>query len=213
LRSAFRAAGLWAPVVVYGAGVYYLSSLSVPPVAGRLPDYVVHPLEYLGLTLLVVRALNGGLLTPISRLTQFSAIALTVIYAVSDEIHQLHVPRRTASLKDVLSDTLGAVLAVGVAEALQRFRAGPDGPAVLPVTLLSGQDCHLCHQAREILQRVGRDVPLVLQEVDVASEPGLKAQYGDQIPVILAAGSKISKGFPDEVAIRRRLKKIAAGPL
>ena len=208
MRSAFRLAGLWAPVVAYGAGVYYLSSQSVPPVAGRLPDYIAHPLEYLGLTLLVVRALNGGFLAPISQLTQFTAIALTVIYAISDEIHQLHVPRRTASLKDVLSDTLGAVLAVGVAEAIQRVR-GRASVAALKVTLYSGADCHLCHEAKEILKRVGGEVFLVVTEVDVAADPALRARYGDQIPVIVAGESKISKGAPDEAAIRRRLLRMS----
>ena len=195
-------------MVAYGAGVYYLSSQSVPPVAGRLPDYIAHPLEYLGLTLLVVRALNGGFLAPISQLTQFTAIALTVIYAISDEIHQLHVPRRTASLKDVLSDTLGAVLAVGVAEAIQRVR-GRAGVAPLTVTLYSGADCHLCHEAKEILKRVGGEVSLVVTEVDVAADPVLKAHYGDQIPVIVAGESKISKGVPDETVIRRRLLRMS----
>jgi VanZ family protein len=208
LKSVLRAAGLWAPVVAYGAGVYYLSSLSVPPVAGRVPDYIAHPVEYLGLTLLVVRALNGGLLSPISSLTQFTAIALTVIYAISDEIHQLHVPRRTASVKDVLSDTLGAVLAVGVAEVFQRV-LGRSRRTSLIVTLVSGADCHLCHEAREILNRVARDVSLVLEEVDVASDPALKSRYGDQIPVILAGESKISKGYPDEATIRRRLARLS----
>ena len=195
-------------MVAYGAGVYYLSSQSVTPVAGRLPDYIVHVLEYVGLTLLVVRALNGGFITPITQLTQFTAVALAVIYAISDEIHQLHVPRRTASLKDVLSDTLGAVLAVGVAEAVQRLRGRASG-AVLTVKLYSGADCHLCHEAREILNRVGREVSLVVTEVDVGADPDLRSRYGDQIPVIVAGESKISKGIPDESAIRRRLLRMS----
>jgi thioredoxin reductase (NADPH) len=198
-------------VVAYGAGVYYLSSQSFPPVAGRLPDFIVHPLEYLGLTLLVVRALNGGLLSPISRLTHFTAIALTVIYAISDEIHQLHVPRRTASVKDVLSDSLGVVLAVGLAEVLQRLRGRASG-VPLSVTLYSGADCHLCHEAKAILERIGRQVPLVIEEVDVASDATLQTRYGDQIPVILSGGSKISKGIPDEAAIRRRLLRLTESP-
>ncbi len=195
-------------MVAYGAGVYYLSSLSVQPVAGRLPDYIIHPLEYLGLTLLVVRALNGGFLAPISQLTQFTAIALTVIYAISDEVHQLHVPRRTASLKDVLSDTLGAVLAVGVAEAIQRLRGRARG-AALTVTLYGSADCHLCHEAREILNRLGREMSLIVTEVDVAADPVLRSRYGDQIPVIMAGESKISKGIPDEAALRRRLLRMS----
>lgn len=210
MKSSLRAAGLWAPVVAYGAGVYYLSSLSVPPVAGRLPDYFIHPLEYLGLTLLVVRALNGGLRAPIAGAVHLGAVLIAVIYAISDEFHQLHVPRRTASVKDVLSDTLGAVLAIGVAEILQRIVPRPDRPP-LRVTLYMGRDCHLCHEAREILQRIGREIPIRLEEVDVAGDPGLESRLGKEIPVIRVGTAHVSKGIPREGAIRRRLQRLSAG--
>jgi len=208
LKSAVRAAGLWVPVVAYGGLVFYLSSLSVPPVAGRLPDYIVHPLEYLGLTFLVVRAINGGLVAPISAATHLSAIAFTVAYAVSDEIHQLHVPRRTASLKDVLSDTLGAVLAVGAAEMFQRVY-GRRLTAPLRITLYTRSGCALCHDARETLLRLEREIALVLDEVDVDTDPSLASRYGDQVPVILVGETLISTGTPDEAALRRRLLRRA----
>jgi len=44
------------------------------------------------------------------------ALFLTVLYALSDELHQSFVPGRTARLLDVGFDTLGALL------ALARFR-------------------------------------------------------------------------------------------
>ena len=79
----------------------------------------------------------------------------------------------------------------------------------MTVKLYSGADCHLCHEAREILNRVGREVSLVVTEVDVAADPDLRSRYGDQIPVIVAGESKISKGIPDESAIRRRLLRMS----
>jgi len=200
---------LWVPVLAYGALLFHLSSLPVPPVAGRLPDYVLHPIEYLGLTLLVVRALNGGLRTPVASSTHLGAVVLVIAYAVSDEIHQLQVPRRTASVKDVLSDALGAVLALGAAEAIQRAR-GRRGGVSLPVVLYTRSDCHLCREAREILRRAGRELPLLLREVDVDSDPALASRYGEQVPVIMAGKSKISKLVPDESAIRRRLVRLAS---
>ena len=197
---------LWLPVLAYGTLVFYLSSLPVVPVAGRLPDYLTHPAEYLVLTLLVVRALHGGGVTPIRRGTCLGAIALTVAYAISDEIHQLHVPRRTASLKDVLSDTLGAVLALGVAEVFQRIRSRRLGLPV-SVTLYTRAECRHCHQARAILRRIAREVPLQLSEVDVDSDPTLSSRYGAQVPVILVGDTKISKLIPDEETIRRGLTR------
>ena len=37
-------------------------------------------------------------------------IAFTVVYAISDEVHQHFVPGRTGSVEDVLYDSLGAIL-------------------------------------------------------------------------------------------------------
>jgi VanZ family protein/glutaredoxin len=198
-------------VLLYGAVVFYLSSLPRAPVTGRIPDYVLHPVEYLGLTLLLVRALNGGFRTPLKGSLCLGAVALAVAYAVSDEIHQLHVPRRTASVKDVLSDTLGAVLAVGVAEGLQRAR-GAGRARALRVTLYTRAGCALCGRAKEILDRVAQEIPMECSEVDVDSDPALASAYGDQVPVILADGDKISKLAPDKEAIRRRLLRRARTP-
>lgn len=41
-------------------------------------------------------------------------ICITVIYGLSDEIHQYFVPNRSSSVYDLLADALGAFLAVGL---------------------------------------------------------------------------------------------------
>jgi len=209
LKRILRQSALWVPVALYGAGVYYLSSLSHVAVAGRLPDYLTHPVEYAGLTLLIIRALNGGLTSTIRWPHHFGAVGMAILYAISDEIHQLHVPRRTASLKDVLSDTLGAVLAVGVAELIQRARQRPRYRAAIPVILYTRRDCHFCHEAGEILSRISRQVPLSVTVVDV-DEGGTAVEFAEDVPVIVAAGVKISKLRPDEQALRRRLTRMSA---
>lgn len=204
-----RLSALWLPVTLYGAAVYYLSSLPASLV-GRFPDYLSHPLEYAGLTVLIVRALNEGLDRPIPWRLHFGAVALAVVFAVSDEIHQLHVPRRTASLKDVLSDALGATLAVGLAEVLQRFFRRRRGFSPVAVILYTRKECHLCHVARDILDRLSREVPLRVSEVDVDSRAEMSGRFDQEVPVVMAGGVKISKLRPDEVAIRRRLLRIAS---
>jgi VanZ family protein len=45
------------------------------------------------------------------------------LYAISDELHQLFVPGRSASLKDVLIDTLAALIGVICLIALSKFWA------------------------------------------------------------------------------------------
>jgi glutaredoxin len=137
-------------------------------------------------------------------------VGLAVLFAVSDEIHQLHVPRRTASLKDVLSDALGAALAVGLAEFLQRsFRRRRDSPPV-EVILYTRKECHLCHDARDILIRLSREVSLTVSEVDVDNRAELGRRFDREVPVVMVGGVKISKLRPDEMAIRRRLIRIAS---
>jgi len=49
------------------------------------------------------------------------SILLTILYAVFDEIHQLFVPLRSASLKDILTDTAGSFLSGGILWKLQHL--------------------------------------------------------------------------------------------
>lgn len=42
------------------------------------------------------------------------ALAICVVYAATDEIHQMFVPGRGAQVKDVLIDSAGAIVGIGV---------------------------------------------------------------------------------------------------
>jgi VanZ family protein len=44
----------------------------------------------------------------------FLALAICILYAISDEVHQLFVPGRGAQVKDVLIDSAGAMVGVGL---------------------------------------------------------------------------------------------------
>lgn len=73
-------------------------------------DFIVrkaaHMLEFTGLSLLVNIALWQ---TRKKKETAF-AIALTSLYAVTDELHQVFVPGRSCQLSDWAIDTAGAIL-------------------------------------------------------------------------------------------------------
>ncbi|MDX9918204.1 MAG: VanZ family protein [Gudongella sp.] len=49
------------------------------------------------------------------------AVAVCVLYAASDEIHQIFVPGRSAQLRDVLIDTSGALVGIVIYALLLRF--------------------------------------------------------------------------------------------
>lgn len=66
---------------------------------------LAHFLEFTGLSLLF----NISLYTTKNRTMPLPAIALTSLYAVTDEVHQIFVEGRSCQLTDWLIDTAGAV--------------------------------------------------------------------------------------------------------
>jgi VanZ family protein len=114
---------LWAPVVVYMALIFAISSNSRPPdLPSALGDKGGHALLYFGLGLLFVRALAGGWREPFGARKGIAAAAYSILYAATDEIHQMFVPPRTAEIGDLLADAAGAIAAVIVAYAARAVR-------------------------------------------------------------------------------------------
>jgi len=116
---------LWLPVVLYMAAIFVESSIEQPPSPpGPFTDKHVHALMYGVLCALVVRALAGGWLAPMTLGTAALAVAIATLYGVSDEVHQHFVPSRMMDAADVVADATGAVLAalaLGIA-ARRRMR-------------------------------------------------------------------------------------------
>jgi len=112
LTSPVRRICLWGPVLAYMAGIFYLSAQSNPPVPGGIPDWILHGVEYFGFAVVVFRAVSGGLPAVVTRASVAASMAIVTTYAISDEVHQLFVPYRTADLRDVRSDIVGASIAL-----------------------------------------------------------------------------------------------------
>ena len=109
-----RRVWLWGPVVAYMGLIFYLSAQSFPPVPGGIPDWILHGVEYFGFAAVVFRAVSGGLPAAVTGARAATSMAIVAAYAVSDEVHQLFVPYRTADLRDVRSDVVGASLALAL---------------------------------------------------------------------------------------------------
>ncbi|MGE5676007.1 MAG: VanZ family protein [Mycobacterium leprae] len=77
-----------------------------------------HLLSFALLALLLDWALAGGK----DWRRRAVAFALTVLYAASDEIHQLFVPGREGRVTDVLIDSSGALIALLLVSAVARRR-------------------------------------------------------------------------------------------
>ena len=210
MRSSFgQRLSLWLPVVGALGLIYFLSSRSTDQLLYAGPDYIAHAVEYFALGLVLARALNGGIRKSVTPRVLLWTMGLCVLWALSDEFHQRFVPTRISSLRDVLSDTVGASLACAVFPLLVRMarrQRSCEGDAPAQLTFLTREDCHLCHEARQLLERVLPEHHVHLEVLDVDSSQDLARRYGHEVPVLLVNGSKASKLRMDEGRLRRRLR-------
>jgi VanZ family protein len=113
------------PALLYAGLIFLVSSLSRPPgpplVHGL--DKAVHFTVYAGLGLLAARALAGHGVRP-GRAALW-ALALSALYAASDEVHQAFVPGRSSEVWDWVADVLGAGLAARLWWGLRRRARAP----------------------------------------------------------------------------------------
>lgn len=61
--------------------------------------------------------------------------------------------------------------------------------------------CHLCDDARTVLERVGHP----FAEVDIESDDDLFKRYLERIPVVALDGEELFEFFVDEAELRARL--------
>ena len=73
------------------------------------------------------------------------------------------------------------------------------------VTLYSRPGCHLCDDARAVLERVRVSTPFELREIDIETDDALHARYLERIPVIALDGEELFDYFVDETALVRRI--------
>jgi glutaredoxin len=61
------------------------------------------------------------------------------------------------------------------------------------VQLFTRSGCHLCEQAKAVLDELRVDTPFTLVETDVDSSYALQQAYGLRVPVILVDGRNVSE--------------------
>ncbi|WP_133518796.1 glutaredoxin family protein [Curtobacterium flaccumfaciens] len=79
------------------------------------------------------------------------------------------------------------------------------------VTLLTKPGCHLCDDARPVVERVVASHPgTTLQELSILDDDALRLEYAEDIPVVLVDGRVHSNWHVDADRLERALEKAEA---
>lgn len=73
------------------------------------------------------------------------------------------------------------------------------------VQLVGKPGCHLCDDARRVIERVCSELDVPWEELDILADPALADRYWEQIPVTLVDGSVVGVWHVDEVRVRAAL--------
>jgi VanZ family protein len=114
------------PVILWGLLIFVSSSLpsqKLPnlPILGM--DKAIHFGVFFVFALLTHRAIKYQDWFPyLSRHALVYTVPVTILYGVLDEVHQMFVPGRDASVYDLVADGLGAILYVILLRAWMWYR-------------------------------------------------------------------------------------------
>ena len=76
------------------------------------------------------------------------------------------------------------------------------------MTLYGKPGCHLCDDARAVVERVRADHPFELREVDVSLDAVMLREYGERIPVLALNGEELFDYFVEEAVLVERLCRV-----
>jgi VanZ family protein len=116
--------GLWLPVAIYMAAIYYGATMPVvpAPIGYWLSDTLLHAGGYTGLALLTLRATAKGRWAGLNRAALATAFVIAMAHGLSVEWIQMYVPTRFAEWRDVWNDAAGAAAGLGAAWAWGTMR-------------------------------------------------------------------------------------------
>ena len=78
----------------------------------------------------------------------------------------------------------------------------------IQIDIYSRPGCHLCDEAKEVVERVRARFPFSLRVINIETDPELETRYGEQIPVVFNNGNKAFKYHVDEAELEKKVKKL-----
>ena len=80
------------------------------------------------------------------------------------------------------------------------------------ITLLGRPGCHLCDDARAVIERVAAELGVGWEERDITASPEDMRDYWDKIPVTLVDGVQVDFWRVSETRLRAALRRRPPGP-
>ena len=74
------------------------------------------------------------------------------------------------------------------------------------VVLYARPGCHLCDDARAVIEAARAEVAFVFEEVDIESDDALVRDYGLRIPVVTVDGDELFEISVDETTLLAALR-------
>ena len=105
------------PLLLYSFLIFYLSSLSRIKIPGEIGDKTIHFFEYAAYAFFAFLFFYKVTLYKRSLLS----LITTILYGISDEVHQLFVPGRDGSIHDIIADVSGALLMLTILFLFSKF--------------------------------------------------------------------------------------------
>jgi thiol-disulfide isomerase/thioredoxin len=78
----------------------------------------------------------------------------------------------------------------------------------LSITFYTKPKCSLCDEVRISLNRLKKEFPLEIEEVNILDDPDLNERYKYEIPVLLSSDLLHFQGRIDEKKVREKLLQI-----
>ena len=78
----------------------------------------------------------------------------------------------------------------------------------IDIEIYSRPGCHLCDEAKKVIERIQRRIPFTLRVINVETDPSLEREYGEQIPVVFINGKKAFKYHINEAEFESKVKRL-----
>ena len=84
----------------------------------------------------------------------------------------------------------------------------PDLNSSIRIDIYSRPGCHLCEEAKQVIERVRLRYNITVHIINIDEHPQLELAYGNEIPVVFINSDKAFKYRVDETELERKLKRL-----